>query len=61
MRFPVIFAFAAALASSGPALAMETSAGTVEVEAMATGLEEPWGIGFLPDGGWLITERGGRL
>ncbi len=25
------------------------------------GLEHPWSIAFLPDGGWLITERPGRL
>jgi len=28
---------------------------------MAQGLEEPWGFGFLPDGGVVITERAGRL
>ncbi|MEM9032579.1 MAG: PQQ-dependent sugar dehydrogenase [Pseudomonadota bacterium] len=45
----------------GPASALETSAGSLRVEAMATGLEEPWGIAFLPEGGVLITERDGRL
>jgi glucose/arabinose dehydrogenase len=28
---------------------------------MVSGLSEPWAVGFLPDGGVLITERGGRL
>ncbi|MPZ10964.1 MAG: PQQ-dependent sugar dehydrogenase [Kiloniellaceae bacterium] len=28
---------------------------------MAEGLEHPWGMAFLPDGGMLITERPGRL
>ena len=28
---------------------------------IAEGLEHPWGMAFLPDGGMLITERPGRL
>jgi len=28
---------------------------------LATGLEHPWGMAFLPNGGILITERPGRL
>ena len=31
------------------------------VEALATGLQHPWGIAVLPDGGYLVTERPGRL
>jgi aldose sugar dehydrogenase len=33
----------------------------VAVEAVTSGLEVPWGVAFLPDGGILITERPGRL
>ncbi len=31
------------------------------VDTLATGLEHPWGMEFLPDGRVLITERPGRL
>lgn len=33
----------------------------LKVETIATGLEFPWGIAFLPDNSALITERPGRL
>lgn len=32
-----------------------------EVTDYVTGISRPWGLAFLPDGGLLITERGGRL
>ncbi len=34
---------------------------SVKVEAVATGLEVPWGIAFLPGGDMLVTERPGRI
>ncbi len=40
---------------------LQTSAGPVRVTPVATGLDEPWAVGFLPGGGILITERGGSL
>jgi len=40
---------------------LETSAGAVQISPIATGLDEPWAVGFLPQGGILITERDGRL
>lgn len=43
------------------AFALETSVGDVAIEPVVTGLEQPWAVGFLPDGGLLITERDGRL
>ena len=35
--------------------------GVVAVETVASGLEHPWGLDFLPDGRMLVTERPGRL
>lgn len=32
-----------------------------DVQVVAAGLEHPWSLAFLPDGGALITERSGRL
>ena len=34
---------------------------SVKLEVVVGGLETPWGIGFLPDGRMLVTERPGRL
>jgi glucose/arabinose dehydrogenase len=39
----------------------ETSAGSVDVQRVISGLSTPWSIAFLPDGSKLVTERGGRL
>jgi len=33
----------------------------LRAETVASGLEHPWGIAMLPDGGILVTERPGRL
>ena len=57
----VLLALATSLGLTGAAQALDTSAGPAIVVEMAGGLDEPWGLAFLPDGGWLITERGGRL
>ncbi|MGH7560164.1 MAG: PQQ-dependent sugar dehydrogenase [Gemmatimonadales bacterium] len=35
--------------------------GTIRLVTVATGLEHPWGLAFLPDGRMLVTERPGRL
>lgn len=33
----------------------------IQVEQFADGLEHPWALALLPDGGLLVTERPGRL
>jgi glucose/arabinose dehydrogenase len=60
-----------ATAVAGVALALVTlcaDAQTVKSEEhefrvvkIVQGLEHPWGLAFLPDGGMLVTERPGRL
>ena len=44
-----------------PAHALESSAGKLTVTRVIDRLDEPWALGFLPEGGVLITERGGQL
>jgi aldose sugar dehydrogenase len=39
----------------------ESTQGTFHVDTLATGLENPWGMAFMPDGRILIAERPGRL
>lgn len=34
---------------------------TVKLDTVATGIEVPWGMAFLPDGAMLITNRNGEL
>ena len=44
-----------------PAQTLETRAGAVRVETVLSGLDVPWALDFLPDGGFLVTQRGGVL
>ena len=49
--------------SSSPSAAQEFNGedGPIRVVTVASGLENPWGLAFLPDGRMLVTERPGRL
>ncbi|MDZ4868713.1 MAG: PQQ-dependent sugar dehydrogenase [Alphaproteobacteria bacterium] len=40
---------------------VDTKSGKVAVEELASGLDHPWGMAFLPDGRLLVTERDGGL
>jgi len=42
-------------------LPLFASADSHNFQRMASGLDEPWALAFLPNGQFLITERGGKL
>ena len=47
--------------SSEPSATVATAQGPVRLVTVASGLEHPWGMAFLPDGSVLVTERPGRM
>jgi len=49
------------LASESPAAPASTAQAKMQVTEIADGLEHPWSVALLPDGGFLVTERPGRL
>ena len=58
-----IFASLSALPAfaDGHASEIVTSQHAYTLETVATGLEHPWGIDFLPNGQMIVTERPGRI
>jgi aldose sugar dehydrogenase len=42
-------------------LALPGAAQTLKPVEVARGLDHPWGLAFLPEGRWLVTERPGRM
>ena len=38
-----------------------TASGEMRIETIASGLKHPWAVALLPEGGYLVSERPGRL
>ena len=53
--------FVIATSTRGDSTSFASSAGQLEVQTVASGLVNPWGLAFLPDGRMLVTERPGRM
>ncbi|KQT46085.1 hypothetical protein ASG47_14215 [Devosia sp. Leaf420] len=49
------------VASNAQAQTVDSSAGSLTATVVVDGLEHPWGLAFLPDGRFLVTERSGQL
>ncbi len=49
------------LAQGAAAQTAKTELHTVRASIVVTGLDQPWGMAWLPDGGLLVTEKRGTL
>ncbi|MEM7438545.1 MAG: PQQ-dependent sugar dehydrogenase [Pseudomonadota bacterium] len=49
------------LAAVAASADLKTSLGTLKTDLVARGLDQPWGMTFLPGGAFLVTERDGRI
>lgn len=47
--------------AQGNSMDFPTDAQEIIITTVITDIEHPWAVAFLPDGDFLITERGGRL
>jgi aldose sugar dehydrogenase len=57
-----ILAASVSVLSIAPAAAQQSTIyGDLKVETIASGLRNPWGLAFLPDGRFLVTERPGQM
>jgi len=61
MRILGLFLVLVVAAGAARAEILGSDAGPIRVETMITGLNTPWAIAFIPGGGYLVTERDGRL
>jgi len=60
MRLAAALLLAPMAAMAAPEV-VTSSAHRFRIETVADGLEHPWAVAKLPDGDFLVTERGGRM
>jgi aldose sugar dehydrogenase len=61
LLFLSVFVFNSCNSNNIHADTIETEEVSFRIDTLATGLENPWGMAFLPDGRILIVERPGKL
>ena len=58
---PAAVTLVLAACSDAPVPDLPDDLAAYQIETVAAGLEHPWSVAFLPGGGYLVTERPGRL